>query len=168
MFITVPSLLNSCIDDVSPGYWRLQAIIVKTGNSRLLVINSYFPTDPLTIRFNESDLIETLEFVNKILEDNIFSSVLLLGDINYDFLRRTGHVNMVDSFITMKSFIKSWSKFHVDFTRSQQNEKQFISSTLDHFFWNEDLDEQIIDAGVLHSSDNDSDQILAEDLELQL
>ena len=90
-------------------------------------------------------------------EDNIFSSVLLLGDINCDFLRKTGHVNMVDSFITEKSFIKSWSKFPVDFTRSQQNENQFISSTLDHFFWNEDLDEQIIDAGVLHSSDNDSD-----------
>ena len=64
---------------------------------------------------------------------------------------------MVDSFITEKSFLKSWSKFPVDFTRSQQNENQFIFSTLDHFFWNEDLDEQIIDAGVLHSSDNDSD-----------
>ena len=33
MFIAVPNSMKSCIEDVSPGYWRLQAIIIKNGNS---------------------------------------------------------------------------------------------------------------------------------------
>ena len=46
MFIAVPNKIKSCVNDVSPGFWHLQAIIVQSRNSNRLVINSYFPTDP--------------------------------------------------------------------------------------------------------------------------
>ena len=45
MFIAYPESLKNCVTDVSPGYWRLQAIIIKFGSSSTLLINSYFPTD---------------------------------------------------------------------------------------------------------------------------
>ena len=157
MFIAVPSSIKSQVSDISPGYWRLQAVIVKIGNSRLLVINSYFPTDPLTVRFDDAELVETIEYVKKILDDNFFSSVLWLGDINCDFVRRTGHVNLIENFLNENSFIRSWNKFSVDFTRSQENENASFFSTLDHFFWDEEFNESVIDAGVLHSLDNNSD-----------
>ena len=45
----------------------------------------------------------------------------------------------------------------IDFTRCQENENASYFSTIDHFFWNEDLSSSIVDAGVLHSPDNCSD-----------
>ena len=149
--------MKSQIEDISPGYWRLQAIIIKTGNQRLLLINSYFPTDPSTIRFDDAELMETLEYIRKIFDDNQFSSVIWAGDINCDFIRKTGHVNMIDNFITEMALIKSWENFPIDFTRCQENENATFFSTLDHFFWNENLSSSIVDAGVLHSPDNGSD-----------
>ena len=155
MFIAVPDSFKNMVEDVSPGYWRLQAMIIKNGNNRLLVINSYFPTDPLTIRFDDAELIEILEHVKKIIDDNIFSSVLWAGDINCDFVRRTGHVNMIDDYLNEKSLVRSWDVYDVDFTRYQETENGSHLSTLDHFFWSEQL--SITDAGVLHSPDNSSD-----------
>ena len=157
MFIALPNFMKSQIEDISPGYWRLQAIIIKTGNQRLLLINSYFPTDPSTIRFDDAELMETLEYIRKIFDDNQFSSVIWAGDINCDFIRKTGHVNMIDNFITEMALIKSWENFPIDFTRCQENENATFFSTLDHFFWNENLSSSIVDAGVLHSPDNGSD-----------
>ena len=86
MFIAVPNSMKSCIEDVSPGYWRLQAIIIKNGNSRLLLINSYFPTDPLTIRFDDAELIETLEYLKKIFDVGIY-----FNQQGLQFLQDTRH-----------------------------------------------------------------------------
>ena len=33
MFIALPSQLKSSVEDVSPGFWHLQGIIVKAGNT---------------------------------------------------------------------------------------------------------------------------------------
>ena len=60
MFITVPNNFKNIIDDVSPNYWRLQAVILNCSNIKLLLINSYFPVDPKTRNFDDSELLETL------------------------------------------------------------------------------------------------------------
>ena len=41
MFIAYPESLKNCVTDVSPGYWRLQAIIIKFGSSSTLLIFPY-------------------------------------------------------------------------------------------------------------------------------
>ena len=46
IFIAFPSTIQNQVTDVSPGFWRLQAIKIKFMSSTLLLINSYFPTDP--------------------------------------------------------------------------------------------------------------------------
>jgi hypothetical protein len=44
MFIAFPESIKNCVTDVSPSFWRIQAVKFKFGNSIILLINSYFPT----------------------------------------------------------------------------------------------------------------------------
>ena len=59
MFIAIPDILKNKVEDVTPGHWRLQAIIIKNLNSSIMLINSYFPVDQRTQTFDESELLET-------------------------------------------------------------------------------------------------------------
>ena len=45
MFICVPNKIKSCVSDVSPGHWRVQAVLIESSSSKTLLINSYFPFD---------------------------------------------------------------------------------------------------------------------------
>ena len=62
MFICVPESIKSCVTDVSPGHWRVQAVVIASEHSRTLLINSYFPFDKRDQLDNEglTELIETL------------------------------------------------------------------------------------------------------------
>ena len=157
LFIAVPDYFKNSIQDVSPSHWRLQAALVKTQGSILLLINSYFPVDSRAINVDENGLSEVFESIRDIINKNNFSSFLLCGDINCDFLRNTGHVRCVNSFLGELSLVRSWDSYEVDFTHCSEVEDELHLSTLDHFFWDEELSNQIVDAGVLHSPDNNSD-----------
>ena len=67
LFIAVPDNIKNEVKDVSPSFWRTQAMILTVKSSRILLINSYFPTDPGTVVFDESDLLETLQSKDKSL-----------------------------------------------------------------------------------------------------
>ena len=100
---------------------------------------------------------EIFQEIRKLITDHQFSSFVLCGDMNCDFSRKTGHVYAVQSFVDEYSLIKAWDDFTVDFTHSQEVQDNLVTATIDHFFWNESLSSQIIDAGVVHSIDNSSD-----------
>ena len=121
------------------------------------LINSYFPVDQRTLNFDEAELLETLEFIRQIIAKNNFTHLLWAGDINADFLRNTGHTNRVRSFLDEFSLKKSWDKYEMDFTHSFTLNENTHISTVDHMFWNEDLDKFVIDAGVIHLPENTSD-----------
>ena len=157
MFISVPDYFRNNIQDISPGYWRLQAALIKTEGSIILLINSYFPVDQRTANLDDFELNEIFQHIRELLQDHQFSSFLLCGDINCDFLRNTGHVKTVQNFLDDFSLMKSWENFVVDFTHCQESQGISHTSTIDHFFWNEELSEQVYDAGVIHSADNSSD-----------
>ena len=99
MFIAVPNSLINHVNDVSPGHWRIQAVTISLPSSTILLINSYFPTDPKTNNFNDDDLQETLQVITNVIDKNEFNSVLLLGDINCDFVRNTRFVQTVQSYL---------------------------------------------------------------------
>ena len=84
--MAVPEIIKDKVDDVSPGFWRTQAMVLKLHSSRILIINSYFPTDPGTMVFNDSELLETLQSIQQVISNNQFHYVYWLGDINTDFL----------------------------------------------------------------------------------
>ena len=109
------------------------------------------------MNIDESELIEVFQSIKDVINENSFSSFLLCGDINCDFLRNSGHVRCVNNFLGELSLVRSWDSFEVDFTYCSELEEDLHLSTLDHLFWNGYLTNQVSDAGVLHSLDNDSD-----------
>ena len=68
MFIAFPDCIKNNVEDVSPGFWRVQAARISFKSSVILLINSYFPVDPQRDNQDESDLLETLGHVKKVVE----------------------------------------------------------------------------------------------------
>ena len=157
MVIAVPRYINGTFEDVSPNYWRLQAIIIRCSSYKLLIINSYFPVDPKTINFNDEELLETLNHIRHVLNTNQFNQVLWAGDINADFFRNTGHVNTIKQFVDEYNFQCSWELFSTDFTNIHEINGISHTSTIDHFFWSPGLTGNVLDAGVIHHPSNLSD-----------
>ncbi len=100
MFIAIPVELRSSVKDVSPSHWRIQAIIVKTEKSSILIINSYFPTDPRVSDFDMSELESTLNCINEVISNNQFGELIWCGDLNAEFSRRTKFTKHIDNFIS--------------------------------------------------------------------
>ena len=157
MFTAVPNSIKNQVKDVSPGHWRIQALTISCSTSRILLINSYFPTDPKTNNFNDEELTETLQVIRNVIEGNDFDSVLFLGDINCDFARNTRFVQKIQLFLSEFNLKKAWEKFEADFTHFQETNEITYVSLIDHFFWNDTIDGNILEAGVIHHSDNMSD-----------
>ena len=157
MFIAFPDCFKNRVLDVSPDFWRIQAVKIQFKSSSLLLINSYFPTDPQRNNCDESELLETLGHVRNTLLINSCDKVLWAGDINSDFTRNSSHTRQVQDTLDQLGLIPAWTHFSVDFTASCEMLGQTFTSILDHFFWNSGLDSCVEEAGVLHSPDNRSD-----------
>ena len=155
-FIAIPGEIKECLKDVSLNHWRVQAVILKTKKSKLLVINTYFPTHPKLKDFDTEELLTTLAAIKNTIETNEFENVLWAGDINADFLRQTRFTELVESFVNEESLIKSWDNFSIDFTHLFEVDDVHHTSTIDHFFWKEKLSNSIVEADVLHLPDNTS------------
>ena len=69
--------------------WRVQAQVLKFPTTRLLWINTYLPTDPLTIDFDESELLGLLSEIESILDKTLFNDVVWNGDLIWDMNRRS-------------------------------------------------------------------------------
>ena len=65
MFIAIPNIIKNLVEDVSPGFWRIQAVIIKFPSSSTLLINTYCPVDPKDNSDN-ADLIENSENITKV------------------------------------------------------------------------------------------------------
>lgn len=60
MFMSISNHLSKYVKDVSPNYWRLQAITLNISGRIILIINTYFPNDPQTDNFVDFQLLEIL------------------------------------------------------------------------------------------------------------
>ena len=132
-------------------------ITISFASKKLLVINSYFPTDPKVNDFDTSDLLSTLSSISDILENEDYNAAVWAGDINASFLRNTKFTSLIDEFLEEKTLVKAWDKFPIDFTHSMELENKTYTSTLDHFFWRENLSNSVSSADVLHIPENTSD-----------
>ena len=157
MFIAYPNSIKNLVTDVSPGFWRLQAVKINFVSSTLLIINSYFPTDPQRNNANDEDLLETLSHIKRITEVNNYDMILWTSDINSDFSRNTGHTQAVQDSLEDLGLNTAWDQHDVDFTCFHELLGQTYTSTIDHFFWNSRFDSCVTTAGVLHLPDNKSD-----------
>ena len=142
------------VDRVETKSFRIQAQILHFPNSRLLWLNTYFPTDPGGANFDENELIGLLMEIENIMDRSEFDDVLWNGDLNYDKSRNTGFVTTVSRFLDRLGLVSVWDRFAVDYTHIHTD---FLStSTLDHFVVNERLLDLVLDCGPLHLGDNPS------------
>ena len=116
MFVAVPAVMKEYVEDVSPNHWRVQAILVRTSDSAIMIINTYFPTDPKVPDYDSSELMTTLAAIQELLTRKDFNSVVWTGDINADFSRKTEFTKCIESFIDDNNFKCAWSHFPIDFT----------------------------------------------------
>ena len=163
LFMTFPKVLSKCIKDVSPEFWRIQACLVNISTGiennykTILIINSYFPVDSGNMSCESTELNETFSVIRSLIENHNFDHLMLFGDLNCDFMRRTMHVSSVKRFISSLSLNELWSKFHIDFTYTFESENKTSMSVIDHFLLSEELVNCVSDAGVLHLPENTSD-----------
>ena len=75
--------------------WRILAQILHVNDYKLLWINIYMPTDPQTQSMDESEVISTLNEIEKIIQNNKFNDLLCAGDLNYDESRKTRFCRIV-------------------------------------------------------------------------
>ena len=156
MFIAIPRELKEFAEDVSPHHERVQAVMLSLATN-VLIINSYFPTDPKLNDFDTTELMATLASIQSVIADNDCDSVIWCGDINADFGRNTTFTNIVDGFFRENLLKNAWEKFPVDYTHVYEKDDHTYTSTLDHFFWNEELSNHVTEADVLHLPANMSD-----------
>ena len=112
---------------------RLQPVLFQFGGKEILIINSYFPTDPKTINVDNSELVATLAILTNLIETTTFQSLYLAGDLNSDFLRNSSHVQAVREFLSRLNLIKLWDTHDVDFTHTFERQTgEVYHNTLDH------------------------------------
>ena len=74
---------------------RVQACLINFPRSKVLWLNSYFPTDPRIQNFDDSELKESLAAIKNVIENNVHDQILWQGDINTDVNRKSKYVDIV-------------------------------------------------------------------------
>ena len=156
MFIAVPSTLKDVAKDVFIRSDRLQCVIVDLNLCKVMLLNSYFPTDPRK-DFDENELLILFAEIERIFKECNFDHLILGGDFNADFKRHSKFVSMVRDFVNKMDLERSWNQFPVDFTHVSEKDGKTYTSLIDHFFWNNTFSELVTDAGVMHVPENMSD-----------
>ena len=132
--------------------FRIQAQILKLQHVSVLWINSYSPTDPHTVNFDDTELLELLSEVENILDSEDYDHVIWNGDLNWDPRRRTGFAMTVANFVERIGLVSAWEKFPVSHTHVHTDLKS--TSILDHFLMDEALLKVVEGAVAVDLGDN--------------
>ena len=100
---------------------------------------------------------ETLQTIKQVVEESGCRSVIWAGDVNADFMRQTDHTERVREVVEELRLLTAWDRFQVDFTSTHEVAGQTSVSKIDHFFWSQNLEENVDEAGVIHHEENTSD-----------
>ena len=140
---------------LSTENFRIQAVILEYENCKLLLINTYFPCDTQKLVLSDAEAVDLQSLLTEIISlktknSKKYDTAIVLGDINYDNLRYTGHTQAVNNFLESERMASVWDFFPADFTFSSGNS----FSTIDHFFISTTQSFIILEAGPIHDPDN--------------
>ena len=85
-------------DRVKTNSYRLQVHVLNFPTSRLLWINVYLPTDPQTVVFDDSELLDVFHELSNIMEVSEYTNIVVNGDLDWDPSRGTGFSNAMKHF----------------------------------------------------------------------
>ena len=153
--------LTKYVSKIKCDNFRLLATKFSFPDSSLLIINTYFPCDPRTNEFDDSELLKVLTDIANTIQSAATHSVLIAGDLNCHFARNSRFTSTVQTFLedlNLKIFWENPSDMiePVDFTHQSFNNGSCSISTLDHFVSNEIVISAVQEAGVIHHPDNTS------------
>ena len=138
MFIALPVNLRNKVKDISPNSSMVQAMVLDTDSEKLMIINTYFPQDPKTVTYElDSDMEDGLAVIGNMMDSYQCNNVLIVGDLNTDFIRNNGRIKRFDMFLSSNTLESSWKKFDVDYTHEFEDNGLTYTSTIDHILWNE-------------------------------
>ena len=152
MFIAEPEMMKEKIADISPNHWRVQAALIQNTNSKIMIVNSYFPQDSRSSINIDPEVEEVITVINNLLMNYNFDDVIWMGDINADFSRNTKHVWRLETYLNDTKLNRSWDSFPIDYTHEFENDNKTHTCTIDHFFWNDNVYKKVREAGVIHIS----------------
>jgi hypothetical protein len=157
--------LTKYVSKVKCNNFRLQATKFSFPNCPILIINGYFPCDPRTANFNDSELVTVLADLKAVIRESHCQDIFLAADLNCHFQRQSRFSEMVrESFIEMGLTVV-WQNpdsnpqhliEHIDFTHCSVVRGIASYSTIDHFVTSQRVYSVISEAGVIHSGENTS------------
>ena len=127
------------------------------------MINSYFPCDPRTDNFDDSELITLLADLRSVIQSSECNNVLLAGDLNSHFDRQSRFTNLVDNELADLGLVLLWQNTDnnphhwiqpVDYTYLSVSNNVASCSTIDHFGASHRMYTAVKEAGVIHSGEN--------------
>ena len=101
--------LTRYVSKIKTNNFRLQATKFSFPACPLLVINSYFMTDPRNNNFDDTDLLAILADIRLAIEQSQVTNILWGGDCNADFSRNTRFVQIIRDFIEDLGLVVFWS-----------------------------------------------------------
>ena len=143
--------LNTSVKQVNIQSNRVHAVEF---DSKVILINTYFPCDTQNNKFNETELANCLEDINNIISSYPNHKVIVGGDMNCDFSRNTPFVNIIRDFIMDRNLTAAWWSSPVDFTFSYSNGNSVKHSTIDHFLMSDNIQPFMNEATAIHLGDN--------------
>ena len=78
---------------------RIQAQILNMKNVSILWINTYFPTDPQTANFDDTELRKVISDIELMMDTEEFDHVILNGDINWHRVRQNAFCGVIEQFV---------------------------------------------------------------------
>ena len=156
--------LTKYVSKINCQNFRIQATKFAFPSGSFLLLNSYFPCDPRTTNFDETELVNLLAEIRRLMLQEKCVYNLVLGDLNTHFLRQTRFTSLVKNFFEDINFKIFWELSdpingpiqEVDFTFSLICNNKMSSSVIDHFVSNDVLLNAVTEAGVIHAGDNPS------------
>ena len=142
-----------------PKSYRVHGLKINFPGADFLIINTYFPNDPRTNNFDDSELLNTLQDIKYLIDqvDESYNTVLM-GDLNCDFSRDTVFVQQVKNFLIENNLRHVWEKFDCDFTfyheRFTAGRTIVSKSTIDHFCVKNEALNSCVEAMPLHFAEN--------------
>ena len=131
---------------------RVQGVTVKLPTANILWVNAYLPCDPGTEHFDETELRQTLNGILWLINNSDHDNILLSGDFNTDFSRKTRHTDIVKEFVDNHGLMSSWQNHPIDYTFESPCSDS--TSVIDHFLHNKSMAASIKNANVIHRGDN--------------
>ena len=100
--------LTKYVSKVKCANFRIQATKFTFPSGPVLVINSYFPCDPRTDNFDDSELTTLLADLRSAIQSSECNNVLLAGDLNSHFDRQSRFTNIVADGLADLGLVLLW------------------------------------------------------------